>query len=111
MDEQLAQLLASTQLAQEGPRKLAELELLHARTNPEFPSALARIAALASAPVQIRQAALTTLRKFVEDNWSNEGGDAIPIPIPDPTREQIKNILLELVLSPEDQRKVKLAAR
>ena len=111
MDERLAQVLANTQLAQEGPRKQAELELQHARTNPEFPLALTQIAVHTSAPVQIRQAALTTLRKFAEENWSPATSDDVPIPIPDPTREQIKNLLLELVLSPENERKVKLAAR
>ncbi|KAH8900212.1 ARM repeat-containing protein [Thozetella sp. PMI_491] len=110
MEEQLAQVLANTQLSQEGPRKQAELDLLRARTNPEFPLALAKIGVHTAAPVEIRQSALTTLRKFVEENWSPEGSDDIPIPISDATKEQLKTVLLELVLSPEDERKVKLVA-
>ncbi|KAK0636657.1 armadillo-type protein [Bombardia bombarda] len=110
MDEQLVQLLANTQLPQDGPRKQAELDLNHARSNPDFPLALARIGCHTSAPIEIRQSALSYLRKFIEDNWSPEGDDGVHIPIPDPVKDQLRHIILELVLSPEDERKVKVAA-
>ncbi len=109
--EHLAQLLANTQLTQETPRKLAEIDLIHARSNPEFPLALVRIGSHVAAPVEIRQAALTTVRKFIEDNWSPEGSDGPHIPIPDTTKEQIRESILQLVLNTEDERKVKVAAR
>ncbi|KAM7188180.1 armadillo-type protein [Naviculisporaceae sp. PSN 640] len=109
-DEHVATQLANTQLAQETPRKQAELELLNLRTNPEFPQALLRIGAHTQATVQIRQSALSVLRKFVEDNWSPEGGDGLHIPIPDVTKDAIRQGILELVLGPEDERKVKVAA-
>lgn len=111
MDEHLAQLLANTQDKHEGPRKQAELDLLHAQTNPEFPLSLARIGAHTAAPIEIRQSALTYLRKFIERNWAPEGDGELHIPIPDPTKDQLRNVILELVLSPEDERKVKVAAR
>ena len=107
----MAQVLANTQLPQEGPRKQAEIDLLHARSNPEFPLALANIAVITSLPIEIRQASLTLLRKFVEDNWSPDGTAGVPIPLSDATKEKLKTALLELVLGPEDERKVKLAAR
>ena len=111
MDESLVQLLAKTHLPQEGPRKQAEIDLLRARTNPDFPLALARIGCHTAAPVEIRQSALTTLRRFVEENWSPEGTDGPHIPIADQTKDHLRNAILELVLSPEDERKVKLGAR
>ncbi|SPQ25449.1 001970a5-5de7-46e6-a2f3-5a7541433e97 [Thermothielavioides terrestris] len=111
MDEHLAQLLANTQDKNEGPRKQAELDLLHAQTNPEFPLSLARIGVHTGAPLEIRQAALTYLRKFIEENWApDEEGGASQIPIPDATRDHLRNVILELALSPEDERKVKVAA-
>ncbi|KAK3389378.1 armadillo-type protein [Podospora didyma] len=111
MEEHLVQLLANTQLSQEGPRKQAELDLTNARTSPDFPLTLARIGSHASLPVEIRQAALTNLRQFIEENWSPEGGDGPHIPIPDPVKDQLRHVVLELVLSQgEEQRKVKLAA-
>jgi hypothetical protein len=114
MDEHLAQLLAKTHDKSEGPRKQAELDLLHAQPNPEFPLSLARIGAHTGVPIEIRQSALTYLRKFIETNWGpdeDEDGGVPQIPIPEPTKDHLRNAMLELVLSPEDERKVKVAAR
>lgn len=111
MDEHLAQLLANTQDKHEGPRKQAELDLLRAQSNPEFPLSLARIGVHTAAPTEIRQAALTYLRKYIEKNWGPDENGEPQFPIPDATKEQLRNVILELVLSPEDERKVKVAAR
>lgn len=110
MDEQLVRLLASTQLPQEGPRKQAEIDLIRAKTNPDFPLSLARIGSHPQATVEIRQSALTYLRKFVEENWSPEHTDGIPIPIADPVKDQLRQAVLQLVLNDENERKVKVAA-
>ncbi|KAK4237357.1 hypothetical protein C8A03DRAFT_34686 [Achaetomium macrosporum] len=111
MDEHLAQLLAKTHDKSEGPRKQAELDLLHAQPNPEFPLSLARIGAHTGVPIEIRQSALTYLRKFVEKNWGPDEDGGVPqIPIPESTKDHLRNAILELVLSPEDERKVKVAA-
>jgi len=111
MDEHLAHVLANTQVAHEGTRKQAELDLLHAQRNPEFPLALTRIGQHTGAPVEIRQSALTCLRKFIEKNWTPDDAASGPqIPIPDDTKAYLRNAILELVLSPEDERKVKVAA-
>lgn len=115
MEEQLAQLLANTQLPQEEPRKRAELDLKHAQTNPAFPLALANIAAHTSISTDIRQAALSYLRRFIEHNWAGEddedSGDGPQIPIPDASKEQLRHKLLELALTDEADRKVKSAIR
>lgn len=112
-DQHLAGLLHNTTLAAEGPRKQAELDLIHASKNPEYPAALLRIGAneTVQAPVELRQSALTVLRKFIEKNWSPEGDDGPYIPIPDHVKDQLRVAALNLVLSPEDERKVKVAAR
>lgn len=116
MEDQLAQLLANTQLAQEEPRARAELELKHAQSNPAFPILLANIAAHNSVSIEIRQAALLYLRRFVEHNWSEDGEDdddneGPHIPIPDSTKGQLRHKLLDLALSDESDRKVKAAVR
>lgn len=112
MEDQLAQLLANTQLAEQAPRQAAELEIRRAETNPAFPISLARIGAHSSIDTGIRQSALSTLRLFIEKHWAVEELDDEPhIPISDEARELLKQTLLEVALSPEEDRKVKIAAR
>lgn len=105
------QLLANTQLPDQAPRQQAEIELKRARSNPAFPLSLANVAAHTSIDTSIRQAALTNLRLFIEKNWSAEEDDSEPpIPIADESRGQLKQTLLDLALSPEEDRKVKISA-
>lgn len=112
MEDQLVQLLANTQLPDQAPRQQAEIELKRARSNPAFPLSLANVAAHTSIDTSIRQAALTNLRLFIEKNWSAEEDDSEPqIPIADESRGQLKQTLLDLALSPEEDRKVKISAR
>ncbi|KAJ6447235.1 AP-3 adaptor complex subunit beta [Purpureocillium lavendulum] len=111
MEDQLAQLLANTMLSEQAPRQQAEIELKRARTSPSFPAALANIASHASVAVTVRQAALTNLRLFVEANWANEDpADEPQIPIADDAREHVKQVLLDLAIGHEDDRKVKTQA-
>ncbi|KAL7911612.1 armadillo-type protein [Trichoderma velutinum] len=111
MEDQLAQLLANTQLPEQAPRQAAEIEIRRAETNPAFPISLARIGAHSSIDTSIRQSALSTLRLFIEKHWAVEELDDEPhIPISDEARELLKQTLLEVALSPEDDRKVKIAA-
>lgn len=113
MEDQLVSLLANTQSSDQGPRQQAEIELKHARANPAFPTSLANIANHASIDTAIRQAALSTLRLFIERNWSPEDRDASEplVDISDAARDQLRNTLLEIALSNEDKRLVKIAAR
>lgn len=113
MEDQLAQLLANTQLPQDEPRKRAELDLKHAQSTPAFPVALANIAAHNSISTEIRQAALTYLRRFIERNWAedSEEDEGPQIPIPDSTKDQLRHKLLDLALSDESDRKVKSSVR
>lgn len=112
MEDQLIQLLSNTQLSEQAPRLQAEIELKRARTNPAFPLSLANVASHTSVETNIRQAALSTLRLFIQGNWSAEEQDEDgQVPIPDEVRGQLKQSLLDLALSPEEDRKVKIAAR
>jgi hypothetical protein len=110
MEEQLMQLLAATQENAETPRKQAELQLLSFYEIPEFPMALASIGSHESVPVNIRQAALLYLRKFVQVGWSAEFDEYKgKVLVSDENKVRLRQILLELGLNcPE--RKVKKAA-
>ncbi|KJZ80002.1 hypothetical protein HIM_00716 [Hirsutella minnesotensis 3608] len=111
MEDQLVQLLANTQLPDPGPRQQAELDLKRARTNPAFPVSLANVASHASIPTSVRQSALSTLRIFIEQNWAADDYGSEPlIPISDDARAHLKQILLDLALSKDEDRKVKIAA-
>jgi hypothetical protein len=111
MEDQVAQVLANTQSPAEGTRKQAELDLKHAQTNPAFPTALANIGTYKTLPVEIRQAALSALRQFIEKNWSGESDDGPTIPIADQAKDQIRSVILELALGSDEERKIKTAAR
>ncbi|KAJ6786429.1 hypothetical protein PWT90_04051 [Aphanocladium album] len=111
MEEQLLQLLAATTQADQNQRINAEIELKRAQTNPAYSVSLAKIASHTSVDIAIRQLALSTLRLFIENNWVDEDPSAEPvIPIADETKQLVRQGLLDLALSPEDDRKVKIAA-
>jgi len=111
MEDQLIQLLSNTQSPEQAPRQQAELELKRAASNPGYPTSLANIAAHVSVDTNIRQAALTTLRLFIERNWANDPDEDEPlIPIADDARLQLKQTLLELATSTEEDRRAKISA-
>ncbi|KAI1266092.1 armadillo-type protein [Xylariaceae sp. FL1019] len=110
MEDQLVQILANTQSRDGGPRKQAELDLKQARSNPSFPVFLTNIARHSSVAPGVRQAALSTLRQFIEDNWIDENDDGLAIPIDDAVKVQIRPLLLDLALNSEDDHKIKVAA-
>ncbi|OAA69529.1 Armadillo-type fold protein [Cordyceps fumosorosea ARSEF 2679] len=111
MEDQLLQLLAATAQPDQNQRMGAEMELKRVQTSPAYSVSLANIASHTAVDIGTRQLALSTLRLFIENNWSNEdpGADA-PIPIADDTRQLVRQSLLDLALSSEDDRKVKIAA-
>jgi hypothetical protein len=115
MEDQLVQLLANTQLSAEGPRKQAELELNRLKSTPAYPTSLVNIASHTAIALNIRQAALSSLRLFIESNWSPDGDfddeGNTTVPIADATRTHVRSVLLDLVLSNEDERKIKASAR
>ncbi|TGJ85420.1 hypothetical protein E0Z10_g3376 [Xylaria hypoxylon] len=110
MEDQLVRVLANTQLAAEGLRIQAELDLKHAQTNPAFPLSLTNIGRHASISLDIRQAALSTLRRFIESNWSGKNDDGPTIPIADTVKDQVRPLVLDLALNFDGDRKIKTAA-
>lgn len=111
MEDQLIQLLSSTHLPDQAPRQQAEIDLKRAQTNPAFPQSLANIAAHTSVETNIRQSALSNLRLFIEKNWAGDQDEEPQIPIGDDVRASLKQSLLDLAVSPEEDRKVKISAR
>lgn len=111
MEDQLIQLLTSTQLPDQAPRQQAEIDLKRAQTNPAFPQSLANVSAHTSVETNIRQSALSTLRLFIEKNWAVDQLEEEPqVPIGDDVRTSLKQTLLDLAVSPEEDRKVKISA-
>ena len=112
MDDELIQVLTNTQSPDQPVRQQAELALNHAKTNPAFPVSLANVAAHTSVDTAIRQAALSSLRQFIEANWNPEDGYGdSAINISEEAKGHLRRILLELTLSPEENRKVKISSR
>ncbi|KAI4863414.1 ARM repeat-containing protein, partial [Hypoxylon rubiginosum] len=114
MEDQLVQVLSHTQLAAEGPRKQAELELRRAANNPAYPLSLTNIARHSPVGIEVRQSALSALRLFIEKNWTadSDDGPSVPIvPIADSVKDQIRPMILDLALNEGgDDRRIKTAA-
>ncbi|KAI1432222.1 armadillo-type protein [Xylaria sp. CBS 124048] len=110
MEDQLVQILGNTLLSADGPRIQAELDLKRAQSNPAFPLSLANVGRHSSVSVEVRQVALSTLRLFIESNWSGENDDGPVIPIADNVKDQIRPLVLDLALNFDGDRKIKTAA-
>lgn len=113
LEDQLLHLLAETQSSQASPRKSAEAQLQSLGANENFPIGLAAIAAHAGVSIALRQSALTTLRQFVEKNWSGEDEETEgpSFTISDEVKDALRFRLLELATSEEADRKVRISAR
>jgi importin-9 len=113
LEEQLLHLLAETQSSALEPRQQAEAHLQALHANEAFPTSLAAIAAHTRLAIGTRQAALTTLRLFVEKNWSGEDEETEgpTVIISDEVRAVLRSRLLELATGGEDERRVRGAAR
>lgn len=107
----LVSVLGNTLSAAEAPRKQAEIDLITIKKEPQFLLAALSVGRNTSLSVEIRQAALTSMRMFVQQNWSPEENDGFHMHIPDEAKNQIRPGVLDLVLNAEDERKVKIAAR
>ena len=115
MEDQLIALLANTQSSDQTTRQQAEENLRRAASDPAYSVSLANIASHVSVDTSVRQGALSTLRLFIQSNWTGldrDVNDTSPhIEIPEATKEQLRRLILELSVSEEDNRKVKISAR
>jgi hypothetical protein len=111
MEDQICHLLSET-LHAGGQRQQAEDHLLSLQTNEAYPISLAAIARHTSVALAVRQVALSTLRLFVENNWSGvQEGDEQVINIPEHSKQILRVQLLELATSGDVDRKIRSAAR
>ncbi|KAG8628521.1 hypothetical protein KVT40_004394 [Elsinoe batatas] len=111
MEQQLAQLLAETQSAQETPRKQAELQLKQLYQHDQFPIGLVALAVHDTVPVNIQQSALLVLKKFVETSWSPNLDDFEgQVRVNDENKAKLRHQLFEIATSDAQERKIKSAA-
>ncbi|KAF3000255.1 hypothetical protein E8E13_007925 [Curvularia kusanoi] len=111
MEDQLVALLAATQSAQETPRKHAEQQLKALYGHQELPIGLVGIASHDSVPLNIRQAALLSLKQLVLAGWSSNFDEFKgQILVTDETKAQIRPRLLQLATTDHLDRKLKAAA-
>jgi hypothetical protein len=111
MEDQLVQLLSATQTAQEGPRKHAEQQLLSYYGHQELPLGLVHIACHDNIPLNIRQAALLSLKQLVLAGWSNSFEEFKgQILVTDDNKLLIRQQMLQLATTDQLDRKLKSAA-
>jgi hypothetical protein len=111
MEDQLVQLLAATQSAQESPRTLAEQQLLSYYGHQELPLGLVGIACHDSVPLNIRQAALLALKALVLAGWSSNLDEYKGrVLVANDTKAALRPRLLALATTDALDRKLKAAA-
>ncbi|KAF2120900.1 armadillo-type protein [Lophiotrema nucula] len=111
MEEQLVQLLAATQSAQETPRKQAEQQLQSLYAHADFPLGLVAIASHEDVPLNIRQAALLNLKTFVLAGWAEQFDEwKGQVLVTDENKARIREALLNLATTDQLDGKIKRAA-
>lgn len=85
------------------PRRRAESALSDAAEKPNYGLAVLRLVAEPSVDDQIRQAAAVTFKNHLKSRWvqppPSDGEAQILPPIPDPEKEQIKSLIVSLMVS------------
>eukprot|EP01113_Clastostelium_recurvatum_P047361 TRINITY_DN8430_c0_g1_i3.p1 TRINITY_DN8430_c0_g1~~TRINITY_DN8430_c0_g1_i3.p1 ORF type:complete len:991 (+),score=218.41 TRINITY_DN8430_c0_g1_i3:45-2975(+) len=91
--EQLASTLEQSLSHVADIRRAAESNLQARSLQPDYPMLLLQIVHNPSHPLPIAQAAAVAFKNFIKANWSEETG-----PISEQTREQVRTILVDLML-------------
>ncbi|KAL8139815.1 hypothetical protein V2J09_005836 [Rumex salicifolius] len=98
----LSQCFHNTLSPASGPRQAAEASLFDAADRPNYGLAVLRFVAEPSVDDQIRQAAAVNFKNHLKFRWnpnaSARNGAPVPNPIPDPEKEQIKALIVSLML-------------
>ena len=114
MEQEVLQLLEKTTLPQEGPRKSAELSLLHLHASPDFPFALLSIAEHNDIKAPLRQAALLALSRCILATWSSKLDEDFQgtVVLSDIQKARVRGQVLAICTGEgvDDDRKVKNAA-
>ncbi|KAL8837957.1 MAG: hypothetical protein Q9170_002329 [Blastenia crenularia] len=108
MEQQVLELLAATLEPAPETRTNAERHLEQLYTNDAFPISLISIASHNSVDLSLRQSALLVLKTFVLRTWSPSLNEfqGIETNITDATKEQVRQSLLALATSGDQERKV-----
>jgi hypothetical protein len=107
MEEQLAQLLQATQSASEAPRTQATQQLLALWPHADYAPGLVAVASHDNVPLDIRTAALLSLKQFVVACWSEQLEDYKgQVLVSDDNKVRIRGALLDLATSDQLDRKV-----
>ncbi|KAF2723901.1 ARM repeat-containing protein [Polychaeton citri CBS 116435] len=111
MKEELVRLLSDTQSPAESTRRNAEWQLKQQYGNPDFPLGLCSVGTHSDVSTDIRQAALLYLKIWVLACWSPQFDEFDGLYFADEGRKaQVRQSLLDLALSGNDERKIKSAA-
>ena len=111
MEDELVHLLGQTQSSIDNTRRQAELRLQQLQHNEAYPLALASVATHDNLPVDIRQAALLSLRTFILGNWSSQFEEYKgQVTLSDDTKSSLRQALLQLATNGREDRKVETAA-
>ncbi len=111
MEQQVLDLLAATLEPNAAIRNDAERHLEQLYANQAFPISLISIASHNSVSIALRQAALLTLKTLVLKTWSPSLDDyAGAVLIDDATKDQIRQSLLSIATSTEEEKKIVGAA-
>ncbi|PIN12388.1 Nuclear export receptor CSE1/CAS (importin beta superfamily) [Handroanthus impetiginosus] len=81
------------------PRRRAEAALAEAAERPNYGLAVLRLVAEPSVDEQIRQSAAVNFKNHLKAHWAVQPNDAGQIVIPDPEKEQIKALIVTLMVN------------
>ena len=111
MEQQVLDLLAATLESNAAIRNDAERHLEQLYPNQAFPISLISIASHSSVSIALRQAALLTLKSLVLKAWSPSLDDyAGAVLVDDATKDHVRQSLLSIATSAEEEKKVVGAA-
>ncbi|KAI3449282.1 hypothetical protein Pfo_005947 [Paulownia fortunei] len=81
------------------PRRRAEAALAEAADRPNYGLAVLRLVAEPSVDEQIRQSAAVNFKNHLKAHWAPQPNDPVQIIVPDPEKEQIKSLIVTLMVN------------
>ncbi|KAL0398016.1 UNVERIFIED_CONTAM: Exportin-2 [Sesamum calycinum] len=95
----LSQCFLNTLSPTHDPRRRAERALSEAATRPNYGLAVLRLVAEPSVDDQIRQSAAVNFKNHLKAHWAIQPNDPTQIAVPDPEKEQIKALIVTLMVN------------
>ncbi|KAK4411516.1 Exportin-2 [Sesamum angolense] len=95
----LSQCFLNTLSPTHDPRRRAEEALSEAATRPNYGLAVLRLVAEPSVDDQIRQSAAVNFKNHLKAHWAVQPNDPAQIAVPDPEKEQIKALIVTLMVN------------